>query len=269
MASTTFTTRCPGDGVERSRAAIAAGFRTVVAVGGDGTVHEVVNGIHIAGGLPEIRLGVVPAGTGMDFARNLRVPRKVNLLAKMLAGGSDLAIDVGRSSGHTDRLFLNFAEVGLGATVVKREAAFGDHWPGRMSFFIAAAMAAVQEEPARVTVWSGDHLVYRGPAVSVVVANGPYFGGGMKVAPQASIRDGKLDVLVLGDFTKVELMTQIWKIYPGIHARHRKVIGARVSRVRIESTKQRPLDLDGELIDDATYRFTAWPRALRVLTAAW
>ncbi|GAC1445533.1 MAG: diacylglycerol kinase family lipid kinase [Chloroflexota bacterium] len=242
------------------------GAKTLIAVGGDGTVHEVVNGFKEGEEVrDDVRLGIVPAGTGMDFARNIGMSRGVATAVRHLIQGSERRIDVGMCQSDRIRVFVNFAETGLGASVVAREAAFGPGWPGRISYLMAAIAAAMSEENpwARVCV-DGDR-VYEGPLVSVVVANGRYFGGGMKIAPQASVCDGIFDILILGDFSKAELIGQVWKIYPGFHVAHRKVLSVRGSRVTILSSPGTRLDLDGELGSEGPYSFRVLPQALRVL----
>lgn len=239
------------------------GFTTLLAVGGDGTVHEVVNGIG-TGNLPKISLAVVAAGTGMDFARNLNLPRSAEAISKLIVESTERLIDVGVAGGN-GRLFVNFGEVGLGASVVAREARFNDAWPGRTSFFLAALGASFAESKASASVTVDGKEIYRGPLVSAVVANGSYFGGGMKIAPGASPSDGELNVLVLGDFSRAELVANIWKIYPGLHVKHPKVLTVKGRRASIEADTPALLDLDGELYRDCPFDFSVLPSALRVV----
>jgi diacylglycerol kinase (ATP) len=164
-----------------------------------------------------------------------------------------------------EHIFVNFAETGIGAAVVAREAQLVHTMPGRASFFFAALDAVRQQEnmSARITVDGKD--VYNGKLVSVVVANGRYFGGGMRIAPKASMDDGLFDVVVLGDFSRGQLLTHIWKIYPGVHLRHSKVAWTRGRRVEVEPLAPSHLDLDGELYEHGAHDFNILPSALRVL----
>jgi diacylglycerol kinase (ATP) len=267
VSSTVLTTEGPGHATSLAREVIGRGFETIVAVGGDGTVHEVVNGMfHDGKPVVDARLGIVPAGTGMDFQRNLGLGTGIRTSVEALAAGRERTIDLGLATGETSRVFVNFAEVGLGTSVVLREARFGAAWPGRASFFVAAVEAAISEEniSAKVTA-DGDEL-WSGSTVSVIVANGPYFGGGMRIAPPAVVDDGWLDVVVLGDFSRRERITQIWKLYPGAHLRHRKVLWQRALETTVRSQAVSYLDLDGELYADRDFNFSILPGALRVLT---
>jgi diacylglycerol kinase family enzyme len=99
----------------------------------------------------------------------------------------------------------------------------------------------------------------------VVAANGRYFGGGMKIAPNATMDDGFLDVLVLGNFGRLELVRQVWKIYPGVHIYHDKVLHTRGRQARVESRSSGLLDLDGELVGTPNSTVTLLPGALTVL----
>ena len=256
----------PGHAALAARQAAAAGFQTILAVGGDGTVHEIVNGLLDGdGGRRDVRLGVVPAGTGMDFARNIGFPRRPDLVAARIAAMRERRVDVGVVECAERRYFVNFAETGLGATVVARAAGMSEHWPGRVSFLIAAMGASMREGNSFAAVAVDGELAYEGALVSVVIANGPYFGGGMKIAPHAAIDDGTLDVLVLGDFARAELVSQIWKLYPGSHVKHPKVRWLTGSRITVTPKSPMRLDLDGELYGEGPYAFSVAPKSLRVI----
>jgi YegS/Rv2252/BmrU family lipid kinase len=245
---------------------IEAGYRTVVAIGGDGTVHEVVNGFPLNGsGGNQVRLAVVPAGTGMDIARNLRIRRGILPAVQRLFDGRERSIDVGITTGDKPRRFVNFAETGIGAAVVLREEQIQRPMPGRLSFFLAALDAIRLQENVLATVKVDGNIAYHGLLVSVVAANGRYFGGGMKVAPRAEVDDGMLDILILGDFTRAQLVTQVWKIYPGIHVSHRKVAWLRGRTVDVEVETPTHLDLDGELLGPGPCRVSILNRSLTVV----
>lgn len=274
----TCETECPGHATALARRAIESGTSTVIAVGGDGTIHEVVNGFWTGHGVSRsCRLAVVPAGTGVDVGRNIGYERGVEAAVNRLTQGRERNIDVGCAGNGSNRLFVNFAETGIGARVVAKEGGLRTPLPGRATFLLAA-LATVMEKTkyeGRVSV-EGQEL-YRGPFVSIVIANGAFFGGGMKIAPAALVDDGLLDVVVLCDFTRSELVSQIWKIYPGVHIGHPKVRVARGRVVEIDVEGVPQLDLDGELYEQQpdkfsvppyrqqSYKFSVLPRALRVL----
>ncbi len=266
IVSDVWFTREPGDGTARARDALDAGHTTLLAVGGDGTLHEVVNALWQQGRVrSDIRVGVVPAGTGMDFARNARIRRGVRAAVNRVVRGEERRFDLGALVEPFPRLFVNFAEVGLGASVVAREAAFSSRWPGRASFFLAGIAAAARDHPIIGRVVVDGAMVYDGRLMSLVVANGACFGGGMKIAPPARMSDGQLDVVLLGDLSRVELVSQAWKLYPGTHLRSPHVHWMQGTDVTFTPESRGHIDLDGELYDGGPSRITVHQAALRVL----
>jgi diacylglycerol kinase (ATP) len=266
IAVEVFTSRAPGDGTAQTRAALQSGYTTILAVGGDGTLHEVINAFLRDGIVrSDIRVGVVPAGTGMDFARNARLRRGARAAVSRVLGGEERRFDLGALIEPFPRLFVNFAEAGLGASVVARETAFSARWPGRASFFLAGIAAAARDRPISGAVVIDGATVYDGRLVSLVVANGAYFGGGMKIAPPARMNDGELDVVLLGDLSRVELVSQIWKLYPGIHLRNPQVHWMRGKEVTFAPDMPGHIDLDGELYPGGGSRIVVHRQALRVL----
>lgn len=261
-------TRGPGHACELARELFSQGYSRFVAVGGDGTLHEVVNGLQMGDpARAPVHVAVVPAGTGMDFARNAGLSTDVRSSVDRILRMDVRRLDLGLAQGHESRLFVNFAEVGIGASVVAREARQKLALPGRASFLMASLAEATRFRApwGRVTV--DGCMMYEGEMVSAIVANGRYFGGGMKIAPSAALDDGKLDVIVLGAFSRVELLTQVWMVYPGLHVGHPKVSVARGVNVTIERQEPSRLDLDGELSGArfTTYRFSALRAALPLL----
>lgn len=141
-----FDTREHNHATLLARYAARSGYRTILSVGGDGTLHDVVNGLMEHGHLREdVRIGVIPAGTRMDFQRNVGFRFGLQRAVRRLLAGTERRIDIGTAHGDVSRAFINFAEVGLGAAVVAREARFGPAWPGRASFFVAAIEAAIKD----------------------------------------------------------------------------------------------------------------------------
>jgi diacylglycerol kinase (ATP) len=261
-----YSTREPGDGTEQARLALEAGHTTLLAVGGDGTLHEVVNALQLNSMVrDDVRVGVIPAGTGMDFARNANIRRGVGAAVDRIVRGEERRFDIGVLTEPFPRLFVNFAESGLGASVVAREAAFSSRWPGRASFFLAGIAAAARDHPIAGRVTVDGATVYDGRLVSLVVANGAYFGGGMKIAPPADTDDGELDIVLLGNLSRVNLVSQIWKLYPGTHLRNPQVHWMRGTDVTFEPESAGQIDLDGELYPGGSSRISVQRRALRVL----
>jgi YegS/Rv2252/BmrU family lipid kinase len=236
------------------RQALRAGADTVVAVGGDGTVNEAVNGFYLDDQQirPGASLAIVPAGSSSDLARSLGVPTGRGAL-DALATGHTVPVDVGRAAftdadgRPTVRHFLNNADVGIGARIADR----GTSWKrmgGRAAFGLASLEVLARPDPWQGTLGLDDATPASVAAVSVVVALGPYTGGGMHVAPGARHDDGWFDVVTIGAMSAPELLANLVRVYLGTHLSHPSVQSARARVVRIATTGRPPIELDGEVV---------------------
>ena len=260
------TTRGRGNATELARAALEAGRKLVVAVGGDGTVHEVVNGMvkDDSAVIEGATLGIVPAGTSSDFVRTFGLPRLPALAVAHLDGSGAFPIDVGKitysdgDAGAT-RYFANIAEAGMGAVVTRRTRRL-PAWLGPMAYFLASWSVLATGRPAAASIDLVDR-VYEGRMLNLVVANGQFFGGGMKVAPRAAPTDGVLDVQIQNP-TKLEAVALLPKIYAGGHVPHEHI--KELKRVKISITADRPLPIegDGELLGYTPATFEVLPNVI-------
>lgn len=252
--------------------AVRKGYDMLVAVGGDGTVHEVLNGLFEDGRPlnPEARVGVVSRGTGSDYIRTLGIPKNEELAVKRLKGEAVRAVDIGAarfvgldgSAGF--RYFVNIADVGLGGETVQRVERTTKVFGGFVSFLYGtiATMLGYRNKRMVVTIDGGEPMEMK--ATTVVVANGRYFGGGMFVAPNALLDDGVFDVVILDNFGTVELITNLPKVYKGTHLTHPKIRAYRGRKVRITSPDRVYLEMDGELPGCLDAEFTVVPKGLLV-----
>jgi diacylglycerol kinase (ATP) len=261
------TTR-PGHAAEAARAALHGGERYLVAAGGDGTVHEVVNGMLEDGHpiAPDAVLGVVAAGSGCDFARSFGLPGDTVQAAHHLAGDRVRLIDVGQvtySSGpaQVTRYFPNIAEAGLGAAVVARACRLpGLLGPAR--YFCGFWLTLPRFRPATVHVDADGHA-YQWRAHNVVVANCRFYGGGMHISPKSEPDDGALDVLVMVG-PKSEAFTMLPKVYRGTHLPHRNIVELRAGRVRLETDPPFQVEADGEHLGTTPATFQVVPVPIRI-----
>lgn len=253
-----------------ARAALEDGVRYVAAVGGDGTVHEVVNGLLTAEGEPRapgLVFGVASGGSGCDFARTFGLDRKPEVVARHLASEATMEIDLGvvtftdLGGRPAQRLFANIAQVGWGADVVRRADRL-PRWLGRVRYLVAAyaAIGGLDRQETEVSV---AHTSATVPVVDLVVANCQFFGGGMKVAPRALPDDGKFNVQVFtGERSQVFTMTQ--KIYRGEHLPHPNVVEWQSPTVEIAPPRPLAVEADGELLGRTPATFRLVERALRL-----
>jgi diacylglycerol kinase (ATP) len=266
-------TRAPGDGVRLAQDAVRAGGALVVAVGGDGTASEVIDGLAATRPRdPDPLFGFIPRGTGGDLRRTLGLPADLDAAARSLAGGRELVCDLGRieyagrDGSPQVRHFANVAGFGIAGVVsdeVNRGLKLGS---GKLSFMLASAKALLRwsDQPVR---WRADGGPWTEERVtSLSVCNGRFFGGGMQVAPGARIDDGLFDVVVWSGLGLADFVTKRRMLYDGTHV---SLANTRVTRAR--SVEAEPaggarvlLDVDGEQPGMLPARFTILPGALRV-----
>ena len=253
-------TGAAGEAVDVAGRFASAGVHTVVAVGGDGTVNEVANGL-LDSGLPTA-LGVVPAGRGADFSRSLEMPRELDVALARIVRGTRRRIDVGRAAfaDGTTRAFVNVAGLGFDATVAERAAR--SRLPGSTIPYLHGLLGTLVGYQNLPVALRADGTAVAGRALSVVIANGSYFGGGMRIVPGARLDDGRLDLTILGDLSKVELLRNVPRVYSGTHVTHPKFVHRTIERVHVESGESARVQLDGEVVASTPVTFSVVPGAL-------
>ena len=260
----------PGQLGSLARGAVDGGATLLVVVGGDGSVNEVVNGI---GGVEGVELAVLARGTGWDFVRTYGIPRRPAEAAAVALGGETRTIDLGRVTyrswaGHeATAWFANIASVGMSGAIAQRANDTTKALGGKISYAWAtlAVFASWRNSEVRVAV---DDEFRGGKVQDVVVANGRFFGGGMKICPEADPADGLFDVLLIGDLSRRELLTTMPKLYRGTHLPHPKGELLRGRIVTVDADEPLPIELDGEQPGTTPARFEIVPAALRVRVPA-
>jgi YegS/Rv2252/BmrU family lipid kinase len=256
-------TERPGHGSELARKARADGVALVIAAGGDGTVHEVVNGLLSDGGGAMPELGVLPLGSGCDYAKTFDIsPDPAAALGQIITSKARLVdaaeLTYTEESATRTRFFANIAEVGIGGSCVARAA--------KLPRFLGPAMYGVafvltlprfKQLHAKITL---DGSTYEGPLTDLVVAIGQVFGGGMRVAPKADPSDGVFDVQIhLG--TKVDYVRGLPKVYKGRHIPHPRIREERARTIAIECDPVGLIEADGEVLGHTPATFTILPGA--------
>jgi diacylglycerol kinase (ATP) len=229
-------------------------------------VNEVVNGI---AGLEAVELAIVHRGTGGDFVRTFGIPRRIEEALDVAHNGSTHVVDLGRATfrswaGPEDALwFANIASAGMSGAIAKRVNETGKALGGKISYAWSTLTVFVRWRNAQVTVTVGDER-RSGAMYDVMVANGRYLGGGMKITPEADPSDGLFDVLLIGDISKRDLVMTLPKIYRGTHLPHPKAELLRGARVSIDAPIALPVQLDGEQPGTTPATFEVVPDALRL-----
>ena len=256
-----------------ARQAAEDGVELLIVVGGDGTVNEAANGLLAARReeLPE--LAIIPRGTGTDFVRTFGIPTRLDGALEVARSGQERVIDAGRvryrawdgeeATGH----FVNVASAGMSGAVAQRANASSKALGGRASFLWAtlAVFARWQNTEIEVEV---DAERRSGLMEDVIIANCEYLAGGMHMCPDARPDDGLLDVLLIGDITKADLVRTLPKVYRGTHLPHPKAEALRGTRVVVRTPTPLPIELDGEQPGTTPASFEVLPNALRLRVPA-
>lgn len=268
------TTR-PLEATEIAQHAVRESRPVIVAVGGDGTLNEVVNGFfHNGAPIPTTsKLAMIPLGTGGDFRRTLRIPLDPKAAIQVLSTGLVRRLDAGCVTYQGDdgstavRHFINIADAGLGGDVVQ-QMGNGTKRFGSMAYTLGGLRALVgfKNKPMTVEV---DHTRHELPkAQQVVIANCQFFGGGMQMAPSASPTDGVFDVILVKDAGKIETMRGMNDFRQGKHLdqNNPKIELVYGKRVSITSPVQVRVDIDGEAVGFLPALFEIQPGAIDFIT---
>ncbi len=271
-------TKSPGDGINLAKRSIESGRKFIIACGGDGTINEVANGILETG--EDIEFGVLPSGTGGDFRRTIGMPADVREAAKALRDGKTKLIDVGKVSfldhndKQTSRYFLNVASFGLSASINERvkKRSFLNWLPasamrGKANFAFSTLQEVLDSDffTVRVKIDSREEKTLN--TINFAVANSRFFGGGMKIAPEAKINDGFLDIINIGDIKTLKILLNAYKLYGGSHLALKEVKSTTAKRVEVSAFDEDEtifLETDGELPGKLPAVFEIIPNALKI-----
>lgn len=257
----TVFTSGPGEGVCLAREGVAAGFDALVAVGGDGTVNEVVRGIIESGGKGKTTLGIIPCGTGNDLVRTLNIPLEIEESVQVLKNGHIEHLDLGRVNG---KYYMNVVGIGFDATVADEINMNVRRLKGTMAYLYAVLKTLFTYKSPKMTVQIDD-TVLEGQYFLVAIANGKYYGGGMQIAPNAWPADGVFDICVVENVKRMEVVKMLPKIFKGEHLGHPAVKVYRGRKVMVESMERVLVQADGELMGTLPMGFELEPNVFPVL----
>lgn len=255
-----------------ARSAVQEGATTIVSVGGDGTLNEVVNGFLDGTGRPwcrEARLAVFSLGTGSDFIKTLGTTREVEDVARRLNAGETMAVDAGLCQYHEagvprSRYFINVAQFGSGGAVVDRVNRTTKLFGGKVSFLLGILRTLPRYRNTAVAYEADGGPRMEGIVNNVVVANGRFFGGGLMPAPHADLTDGQLDVVVIGDVDFKTVRENLPALRRGEHLDLPSITHFRARSLRVWAGEEM-IDLDGECVGRQPLRFEVLPRAIRIV----
>ncbi len=265
-------TRTPGDAERIAREGVRSGIERIIVAGGDGTLREVVSGLLSAQLGDYAVIGLLPLGTASDFFRGLGQPSDVGTAIERLAAGKTSRVDAGRVTYRTDEkrevtaYFANIASFGLSGVVAESVNRATKVFGGRMSYMIGTVRSVARYRSDPVSISVDGELVFEGPLSVAAVANGPYFGAGMRVAPNARIDDGVFDWVVVPGMSRLSLLGKFPLLYSGSHVRDPQILQGRgrVIEARGVAGPVR-LDVDGESLGMLPARFEILPEAITLI----
>ena len=240
-------TQSSGDGERLAKTAVEHGAKLIVVVGGDGTLHEVVNGVIGS----DSTIGLIPFGTGNDFARSIGVYGSLELACHAITHGDDIYADIGAVTGHGTggvRHFLVICGTGFDAATARTVNAGVKFLSGPAAYVYGALVTLKNFEPFSLTLTLDGEEPIHTKAMFVSIANASTTGGGMLIAPGAQVDDGSLDVCLVRECSKLTLAYQLTQVFKGAHVRHPAVTMLKAQTIEIDAVPQQPLLIDGEVI---------------------
>jgi len=271
-----YETLRPRHAAELTRQALQEKCDFIIAVGGDGTLNEMVNGYIQAGGCEQFTscLGVLPSGTGNDFARGIGIEKRIDQLAGLIKNNQPRMLDAGAVAVHLPdgsqevRYFDNIADMGFGAEVVARVN--GVHirkvlLGGSLTFILAVLRTFITFRHKNVRIsWEG--FEWEGRVLCLVVANGRYFGSGVGIAPEAVVDDGMFDIVLLADLSIIDYIRYFIKLRRCEKIDHPEASYYRARQVTVESQGAPVIiEADGEIEGYTPVTFSCLPGVLRFL----
>lgn len=264
----------PGESVSLAKNAVAQGTDYLVSVGGDGTLNEVANGImqNTEEARSRVSLGMIPAGSGNDFAKTMGVENNLQDLKKAISQDNTITIDLGllkfRSpkGEDTQRYFINIADIGIGGLIAQilheSPKIFGPNI--RYMVGIIRGFLKFRHQPIKFTYDDGE---WQGNAMSLCMANAKWFGSGMGIAPQANPTDGKMQLVLLGEVKMIDYIKNLSTIKKCQNVKHPHVHYMDSVACTIEAQGNPcPIDMDGEFVGYTPVIMETKPAQVKFLT---
>jgi len=265
-------TEKPNQATEITREILSEGFDLIIGIGGDGTLNEIMNGFLIGDGKrtvnDEASLGIIPSGTGSDFIRFLKIPRDFKKSIELIKNSKKNKFDVGKitfSGNENENLhkyFINIADFGLGADVVKNLSHVPESKRGPLSYYTGMLSVIKNFRSKNVEIVIDGKKKIEGKYLIGAIANGGIFGGGMIIAPDAKVDDGYFDIILVKEMKKFEIIRNTPHLYRGTIMNNRKVEFFRAKKIEVFSKEDVNLEFDGETGEKIPAKFEIVERAL-------
>jgi diacylglycerol kinase (ATP) len=266
IAYTVKQTRQAGDGITRCKEALDQHFRHFLVVGGDGTLHEVVNGLMQSESASTSVLALLPAGTGNDFARGWQIPNDLTRHIQALERNESELIDVGYiTNSQSSCYFINMAGAGFDAAVALKANQLKSGWlPAQVSYLLALGLTLFRYPQTTVNLNIQGHEEQL-PLFSVLCGNGAFAGNGMKLTPGAQFNDGQFYITRVSRISPLKVLFNVHRLFAGSFLRFKEVATFSGQRVHIQADTPVPLQADGEPVGFSPAEIRLIPSALRIL----
>ena len=256
VAFTLRITEAIGHATELARHAAERGDKTVIAVGGDGTVNEVAAGLNKT----ETALGIIPAGNGNDFAKALDIPKSWDDALRYLLKHAPRRVDTGRAN---DRFFINICGTGFDVMVLENMLKAKEHMHGKLPYLYGIFVTLTRFKSPHMRIETDEGVTIDKPCAHFSIANGQYFGSGIRIMPRSKVNDGVFDILVINKLSRWKIFLNLPSLLKGTiinkaFCHHYRTKGCTLSAPNMR------LNLDGEIVDADQVTFTCHPASLLV-----
>lgn len=256
-------------GLARQAALLKSSY--IISAGGDGTLNEVANGVMLSGN-KDVKVGLLPHGTGNDFAKTIGVTNNVGELKNLIESNSVKEIDLGfvnfkdKQGKDESRYFINITDVGLGGFIAQKLDG-SSKWMGAFLTFQKAIITTFLTYKHRWVKSKADGFTYEGKILSYIIANGKYFGAGLGIAPDAKPDDGLLNITLGADISLWDYLMNLGKVRKCLKIEHPQMSYQPAKEIMIESKEPLPIDMDGEFVGYSPIKVTIVPKALKFLAS--
>jgi len=266
-------TEGPMHAVHLARESIKTGYDRIIAVGGDGTINEVLNGFFENDQLlrDDVALGVLEMGTGADFVKSINMPIQWEEAIPYLKKSTPQKVDVGKATFQSTqaktvtRYFINICDFGIGGAVVERVNRTTKRFGGKASFLWSILITLLQYKNQEIQYKLDDAEWLSGRFNNFIIANGRYFGGGLNPAPDALLDDGVFDIVFFGDIGRIDATMNLSKLRKGTHLNHPKLSLTQAKTIEAKSENPVYIDMDGEFVGMLPVRVEILPQKLNLL----
>jgi YegS/Rv2252/BmrU family lipid kinase len=257
-----------------ARDAIINGASMIIAVGGDGTVNEIVNGFFIENKPinPLCDLGIISCGTGRGIGGGFKLPKSISQQVDLIVHCKSMPVDVGHISyfntggKHAERLFINECQTGIGSKVASAVGKKQKVWGGTVAFGLTSTLQVLMLKPQSLSIRFDDEPASKFNLIGVVAGNGTECAGGMKLTPDAKIDDGLFDVLLMHEMNVIKRLFNLTKVYSGSHILSPYFTIRRCKRLDITSDTKTTIEADGEVLGFSPFSIEIIPASIRIKT---